>query len=106
MRGPPGWGMGWRMRPGLSAGRPGLAGGRGRGAQRPGVALLGKGAPVIAPRPMRVNREVPWFLAAPYAGGEYLVEGPVTGEPPVLSVRPVTDAERFRNESAAPAGWR
>lgn len=50
--------------------------------------------------------EVPWFVAAPYAGGDYLVEGPVTVTPPVLTVRPVTDEERFRNESAAPAGWR
>ncbi len=48
----------------------------------------------------------PWFLAAPYAGGAYLVEGPTTGPAPVLTVRPVSDEERFRLESAAPAGWR
>lgn len=50
--------------------------------------------------------EVPWFLAAPYAGGSYAVEGPVTGSAPTLNVRDVSDEERFRNESAAPAGWR
>lgn len=50
--------------------------------------------------------EVPWFLAAPYAGGEYLAEGPTTGPAPSFTVREVSDEERFRNESAAPAGWR
>ena len=50
--------------------------------------------------------EVPWFLAAPYAGGEYLAEGPTTEPAPWFAVRPVSDEERFRFESAAPAGWR